>query len=83
MARVAGVGVTVILAKVPAFTTTVAVLEMLPLVAVIVLVNVPGVVPAVNTPVVATIVPPPAATDHVGVIETVFPLPSLPSAVNV
>jgi hypothetical protein len=47
-----------------------------------VFVKVPAVVPAVNKP-VAEIVPPPAATLHVGVVPVmVLPLPSFVSTVN-
>ena len=64
--RSVGFGVTVIVASGPAVTMTVAEPEMLPLVARAVLVNVPVVAPAVNRPELP-IVPPPAATLHVGV----------------
>src|SRR5579862_595360 len=77
----AGFGVTVIVASAPEVTTTVAVPEMVPLVAVTVLVYVPGVVPAVNKPPLP-MVPPPFATDHAGVMATTLPLASVPTAVN-
>ena len=51
MARVAGLGVTVIVATGPAVTITVADPDLPPLVAVTALVNVPVVLPAVKTPV--------------------------------
>jgi hypothetical protein len=77
----AGFGVTVIVASGPAVTLTVAVPEMLPLVALAVLTNVPGVPPAVKRP-EAPIVPPPAAMDQTGVIATGLPATSLPTAVS-
>src|SRR2546423_6790207 len=60
-ATVAGFGVTVIVARAPAVTVTVAVPETVPLVAWTVLAYVPGVVPAVKRP-VALIEPPPLTT---------------------
>src|ERR1035437_533331 len=81
MAIVAGFGVIVITASAPGVTVTVAVPEMVPLVAVTVLANVPAVVPAVKTPVVP-IVPPLATTAQVGVIATTLPPASVPAAVN-
>lgn len=81
IARVAGFGVTVIDASGPTVTVTVAVPEIVPLVALTVLAKVPGVVPAVKRPVVL-IAPPPATTDQTGVIATAFPKASLPTAVN-
>src|SRR5688572_4175642 len=81
----AGFGVTMMVTTVGAggVTMTVAVPEMAPLVARTVFVNVPAVVPAVNAPLPAIIAPPPATTDHVGVIATTLPIASLPTAVNV
>jgi hypothetical protein len=63
---------------------TVAVPEMLPLVALTVLVNVPSVAPAVKRPVVLPMAPPLATTDQVatGEIATTLPPASLPTAVN-
>jgi hypothetical protein len=81
--RFAGFGVTVIVASAPAFTMTVAVPKIEPLVALTVLVNVPAAPPAVNAPVLALIDPPPAVTDQTGVIATTLLLASLPTAVNV
>src|SRR5687768_8856539 len=58
-----------------------------PSTALTVFVNVPSVVPAVNTTVVPVApdgtVPPPLTTDHVGLIGTMLPPASLPTAVNV
>ena len=76
-----GFGVTVMVAIGPMVTVTVAVPDLPPLDATTVLVNVPGVVPAVNWP-VALMEPPPAATDHTGVIGVMVPSKSLPTAVN-
>ena len=81
IASVAGLGVTVIVATGPTVTVTVAVPEMVPLVALTVLANVPGAVPEVKRPEVELIAPPPAATDHTGVIATTFPKASFPTAV--
>jgi len=79
---VAGFGVTVIDANGPGLTITVAD-TVIPLhVTVTVFVNVPAVVPAVNRP-VWEIVPPPAATAHVGVVPVMtFPFPSFVTTVN-
>ncbi|MGD0993734.1 MAG: hypothetical protein ABR998_14835 [Gemmatimonadales bacterium] len=80
-------GVTVMVARTPGVTVTVAKPETLPaaqsavLHALTVLTNGPDTVPAVNKP-VPLMAPPLATTDHVGVIATTFPLPSLPTAVN-
>ena len=76
-----GFGVTTMVASGPTVTMTVAVPEILSLLALTVLANVPGVVPAVNRP-DALIVPPPATTDQVGVSATVAPEKSLPTAEN-
>jgi hypothetical protein len=78
---VTGFGVTVIVASGPGVTIAVAVPKMDPLVALTVFGNVPAVVPAVNNPVAALMVPPPAVTDHTGVIATTFPFASRPTAV--
>jgi hypothetical protein len=75
----AGFGVTVMLAS-AAVTVTVAVPEIEPLVALTVLANVPVEDPAVKSPPLV-IVPPLAATDHVGVSGTTLPAASLPTAV--
>src|SRR5690242_8158905 len=79
---VAGFGVTVIVASTgdATVTVTVAVPEIVPLVALTVLVNVPAVTPAVKTPVEASIVPPPLATDHTGVMTKALPPASVPVA---
>jgi hypothetical protein len=61
---------------------TVAVPKIVPLVARTVFENVPVVVPAVNNPDAALMVPPPAVTDHTGVIGTTLPCASRPTAVN-
>src|SRR5450759_137949 len=66
-ASVTGVGTTVIVASAPGITVIDAWPEMVPTDATTVLANSPGTVPAVNTPDDA-IVPPLAATDHVGVM---------------
>ena len=81
---VAGFGVTVMVASDEALTDTitVAVPEIVPLVALTVLVNVPVTAPAVNTPVLASMLPPPFTTDQTGVMATTLPLASLPTAVN-
>ena len=82
---VAGFGVTVIVASTGAgatITTTVAEPKVPPTVACTVLVNVPPVGPAVKTPVLALMVPPLFTTDHTGMMVTVLPLASLPTAVN-
>jgi hypothetical protein len=63
-------------------TVTVAVPETVPLEACTVFGNVPVAVPAVNKPVVLLMVPPPATTDHVGVMATGLPEASFPAAVN-
>ena len=63
-------------------TVTVAVPEIVPLVAFTVLVNVPAVPPAAKSPELAPMVPPPFTTDQTGVIATMLPLASLPTAVN-
>ncbi len=76
-----GVGVTTMVASGPGVTTTVAVADRLPLVALIVLLYVPANPAAVNRPELL-IVPPPATTDQVGVIPTLAPEKSVPSAVN-
>ena len=76
-----GPGVTVIVASDPAVTMTVAVPEMVPLVAVTVFVNVPITAPAVNMP-VELMAPPLAVTDQTGVIATTLPLASFPTATN-
>jgi len=82
-----GLGVTVMVAKTPELTVTVAKPETLPLAqsavlhALTVLAKVPATMPAVNRPELL-MAPPLATTDHVGVIETVLPLASLPTAVN-
>ncbi len=65
-----------------AVTFTVAKPEMAPLVALMVFENVPGTAPAVNKPEPALMAPPPATTDHVGVIGTTLSLASLPVATN-
>jgi hypothetical protein len=62
-------------------TITVAVPDILPLVAMTVLAYVPGVGPAVNRP-DALIVPPPETTDQVGVSDTLAPAKSVPTAEN-
>src|SRR2546423_2970209 len=62
-------------------TVTVAVPKILPLVARTVLLKVPVAPPAVNSPVAALMVPPPAVTDHTGVMATTLPVASLPTAV--
>jgi hypothetical protein len=78
-AAVAGFGLTAIVERAPAVTVTLAVPDSVPLVAVTE--KVPAVVPAVSSPALV-IVPPPAATVHVGVTETGLPLSSWPVAVN-
>src|SRR5512137_375961 len=55
---------------------------MPPTLAVTVLVYVPATVPEVNRPVVALMLPPPAATDQLGVIVITLPAGSLPTAAN-
>ena len=81
IARVFGFGVTVMLAKAPVVTTTVAVPEIGPTLATRVFVKVPETVPAVNMPVVF-VLPPPAATDQLGSTEMTFPATSFTMAVN-
>src|ERR1700694_25031 len=78
---VAGFGVTVMVASAPV-PMTVALPETEPLVATTVLGNVPDAPPAVKRPVPATMLPPPAATVQTGVIGTMLPPASLPTAVN-
>lgn len=82
---VAGFGVTVIVASGGgggAVTIAVAVPKIVPEVALTVLSNVPVVLPAVKSPDPALMVPPPFVTDQTGVIATIFPPASLPTAVN-
>jgi len=77
-----GFGVTVIVASGPTVTMTVAVADIPLQVTTTVFVYVPGTVPAVKSP-VWVIVPPPDATDHVGVfLERTFPSLSVIVAVN-
>src|ERR1043166_3732849 len=78
---VAGLGVTVMVARAPAVTMTVAEPLRAPTVARTEFANVPGVPPATNSPPVP-IVPPPLATDQTGEIVTTLPLASRPTAVN-
>src|SRR5687767_3912590 len=81
MGRVAEVGDTSMLARLPDCTVTVAKPETVPLVARTVLANVPRVGPAVNRPLVL-MAPPPLTTLQETVTGTVFPAESLPVAVN-
>jgi hypothetical protein len=81
--RVSGFGVTVIVARAPAVTMTVALPERAPLVATTVLVYVPVVVPDVNNPEPLTIVPATGlTTDQTGVAAITLPFASLTTAVN-
>src|ERR1700681_2400042 len=84
IARVSGLGVTVMLASGPgatAITVTVAWPAMLPLRPSTVLVNVPGTVPAVRRPPLV-MAPPPATMDQTGAPATMLPPASLPTATN-
>jgi hypothetical protein len=80
-AKVGFAGVIAIVACALDVTSTDAVPVMLPLFAVTVFVKLPNVDPAVNRP-FSSMVPPPAATDHVGEMVITFPLASVPTAVN-
>jgi hypothetical protein len=79
-----GAGPTVMVASAPTVpvTVTVAVPVTVPLVATTKLVNVPAVTPAVYKPVDVIVPPPTAATDQVGVNESVIPAASFATAVN-
>src|ERR1019366_9773179 len=79
-ASVTGVGVTAMVASFPGITVIDGFAEMLPTDATTVLANNPGREPAVNSP-VPLMVPPPAATVHVGAMETMRPSASYPTAV--
>ena len=81
MARFPTVGVTMTVRSGPAVTVTDAAPEILPMTARTVPAKVPATVPAVNRPELL-MVPPPAATDQVGAIETGLPVASWPAAVN-
>src|SRR5688500_14731018 len=63
-------------------TVTVAVPKIEPSVALTLLLNTPVVFPAVNRPELELIVPGGLTVLHTGVIGTMLPLPSLPTAVN-
>ena len=81
MANEVGLGVTAIVVRAPAVTVTVAVPEMVPLVARTVLAKVPLAAPAVNSPAVL-MDPPLATTDQTGVIAMTLPAASRPTATN-